>query len=90
MVSIHRSKPPVEAERVAIIGGGASGLAALWSLENSPHDVDLFEASDRLGGHANTATFTYKDRQIPVDTGFITFNQTNYRWYLVTNRLSIR
>ncbi|KAL9113007.1 MAG: hypothetical protein Q9227_002872 [Pyrenula ochraceoflavens] len=70
---------PKQSKRVAIVGGGVSGLAALWALESSPHIVDLYEAEERVGGHANTATFTRNDRSTPVDTGFIVYNETNYR-----------
>lgn len=51
----NKTKP----RRIAIIGGGVSGLSAAWHLHvNSSHDftVDLFEADSRLGGHAHTLT----------------------------------
>lgn len=61
------SKP--KQQRIAIIGGGVSGLAAAWHLHTqskSTIDVHIFEADGRLGGHAhtltlNTTTFTAKD-----------------------------
>ncbi len=63
-------------ERVAIIGGGISGMAAAYLL--SPHyAVSLFEAEPRLGGHARTITAGINGDQ-PVDTGFIVFNYANY------------
>ena len=63
-------------ERVAIIGGGISGLAAAYLL--SPHyAVSLFEAEPRLGGHARTVMAGLNGEQ-PVDTGFIVFNYANY------------
>ena len=57
--------------RVAIVGGGISGLAAAWLL-SARYDVSLFEAEPRLGGHARTVLAGLKGDQ-PVDTGFIVF-----------------
>lgn len=36
--------------RVAVVGGGISGLGAAWFLSRQGHDVHLYEASSRLGG----------------------------------------
>ena len=43
--------------RIAIVGGGISGLAAAWALNRHPDRFDfrLFEARDRIGGNAVTA-----------------------------------
>lgn len=41
--------------RIAVAGSGISGLAAAWLLAPH-HDVHLFEARDRLGGHTHTLT----------------------------------
>ena len=41
------------ARRVAVIGGGISGMGAAYHLAESAHVV-LFEAEPRLGGHART------------------------------------
>ncbi|WFE74282.1 NAD(P)/FAD-dependent oxidoreductase [Roseinatronobacter sp. S2] len=64
------------ARRVAVIGGGVSGLAAAYMLAQR-HRVTLFEAEPRLGGHARTV-LAGKHGDQPVDTGFIVFNYTNY------------
>ena len=62
--------------RIAIIGSGAAGLAAAYEL--SPFcQVTLFEANDRLGGHARTV-MAGPNRDVAVDTGFIVFNEPNY------------
>ncbi len=63
--------------RVAVIGSGISGLSAAYFLKRK-HDIKLFEREQRLGGHSRTITVTHGDRIIPVDTGFIVFNERNY------------
>ncbi len=63
--------------RVAVIGAGIAGLGAAWLLSQT-HQVVLFEASDRPGGHARTVTTRPGGREVPVDTGFIVFNRVNY------------
>lgn len=65
-----------EGRRVAIVGGGISGMAAAYMLADT-HDVTVFEAEDRLGGHARTVNAGLRGDQ-PVDTGFIVFNYANY------------
>ncbi|OBY26919.1 NAD(P)/FAD-dependent oxidoreductase [Leisingera sp. JC1] len=62
--------------RIAIAGGGISGLSAAYYL-SAHHDVTLFEAAPRLGGHARTVLAGRKGDQ-PVDTGFIVFNYATY------------
>ena len=67
---------PIREQRIAIVGGGISGLAAAYLL--APHHaVTLFEASPRLGGHARSVMAGLNGDQ-PVDTGFIVFNYANY------------
>ncbi|WP_394760832.1 FAD-dependent oxidoreductase, partial [Phenylobacterium sp.] len=64
--------------RVAVVGGGIAGLSAAWLLSKR-HDVVLFEADNRLGGHANTTDAPHRSGgATPVDTGFIVFNEPNY------------
>ena len=43
-----------------------------------PFDVTLFEKRDRTGGHSNTVDIDYDGMKIPVDTGFIVYNDHNY------------
>jgi predicted NAD/FAD-binding protein len=69
----------LEKKRVAIIGSGCAGLGAAWALQNTDHEVHVFEKSDRLGGHTNTQTFTNGKHSTPVDTGFIVMNSATYR-----------
>ena len=63
--------------RVAVVGSGIAGIAAADRLSDT-HDVTLFEAEDRLGGHTNTVTVDVDGREVAVDTGFIVFNERNY------------
>ena len=63
--------------RIAVIGGGISGLGAAWSLAFR-HDVTLFESNERFGGHAHTVTIPNKSMNISVDVGFIVYNDRNY------------
>lgn len=67
----------METQRIAVIGSGISGLSAAWLLSKR-HRVTLFETDDRLGGHSNTVDVDTPDGVIPVDTGFIVFNERNY------------
>lgn len=63
-------------QRIAIIGGGISGLSCAMALCQD-HIVTLFEADNRFGGHARTVLAGRSGKQ-PVDTGFIVFNHVNY------------
>src|SRR6478735_2308423 len=65
------------AMRIAVIGGGISGLGAAWALSRR-HAVTVYEAGARLGGHANTVEVDEGDRELAVDTGFIVYNQRTY------------
>jgi uncharacterized protein len=63
--------------RVAVVGAGISGLSCAWLL--SPrHDVEVFEAEARVGGHSHTVDAPCGSRQVPVDTGFIVYNEPAY------------
>jgi uncharacterized protein len=62
---------------VAVIGSGISGASAAWAL-NPVHDVTLFEANPVPGGHTATIDIDYDGTHIPVDTGFIVYNELNY------------
>ena len=95
--------------RVAVVGGGVTGLSAAWHLsENASSssssttntiatEVTLFEAEDRLGGHAYTVPVPLAngsgssssndddDETVDVDIGFMVYNESNYpnmtKWF---------
>ena len=64
--------------RIAIVGTGISGLVAAHRLQHE-HEVTVFEAADRLGGHTNTVAVEGDGgERLRIDTGFIVFNDRNY------------
>lgn len=63
--------------RVAIIGSGIAGLSCAWLL-NKVHDITVYETADRPGGHSNTVAMATEVGDVPVDTGFIVYNERNY------------
>ena len=63
--------------KIAIIGSGISGLSSALLLSQQ-HDVTLIESDNRFGGHANTVNVLEQENIIPVDTGFIVYNELNY------------
>lgn len=63
---------------IAIIGGGVSGLVTAYLLQRK-HRVELFEARDTAGGHANTVvTPNDAGEDVALDVGFIVFNERTY------------
>jgi predicted NAD/FAD-binding protein len=63
--------------KIAVIGSGVAGMAAAHYLHQS-HDVHLYEADSRLGGHTATIAVQDGDEQLDIDTGFIVFNDWTY------------
>ena len=62
---------------IAVVGSGISGLACAHLLKED-HEVTLFEANAKPGGHVNTVEVSGKTGTYQVDTGFIVFNEQNY------------
>ncbi|MFD0916314.1 NAD(P)/FAD-dependent oxidoreductase [Pseudahrensia aquimaris] len=62
---------------IAVVGSGISGLSAAWLLSKK-HQVTLFEADERIGGHSNTVTIDVDGKRVDVDTGFICYNEATY------------
>ena len=63
--------------KIAIVGGGIAGNVAAARLHPS-HDITLFEAEARIGGHSHTQPVHIKGREYAVDTGFIVYNEKTY------------
>ncbi|BAJ26490.1 MULTISPECIES: FAD-dependent oxidoreductase [Kitasatospora] len=64
---------------MAVVGAGVAGLSAAYALARAGAVVELFEAADRLGGHAHTQRTTAADgRELALDTGFLVHNTRTY------------
>ncbi len=66
---------------LAVIGGGIAGLGSAWLLRKR-YAVTVFERERHLGGHSNTVEVEEEGQLLPIDTGFMVFNQVTYP-YLV-------
>ena len=63
--------------KIAVIGSGISGLSVAYYLSKK-YKVDLFEKDDHFGGHSYTYDIKLQNKTIPVDLGFIVFNELTY------------
>lgn len=66
--------------RIAVVGSGVAGLTAAYVATHSadPAQVTLYEADDRLGGHADTHLVDEGADTLAIDTGFIVHNERTY------------
>ena len=62
---------------IAIIGTGIAGMTCGHSL-HPRHDITLYEREDEAGGHAHTLMVNEGGHALPVDTGFMVYNETTY------------
>ena len=60
--------------KIAIVGSGISGLVAAHKLHGT-HEITIFEASNRIGGHTRTAEVQIEGENHSVDMGFIVYNE---------------
>lgn len=63
--------------KIAIVGAGISGLSCAYRL-HSQHDIHVFEAAPRPGGHTATIDIEYQGELFAIDTGFIVYNDWTY------------
>ena len=75
------SSLPLGAARVAIVGGGAGGLAAAYFLDGVCA-VDLFESRSKVGGHADSQTVQYGGQPVIVDLGAQFFHPATHPIYV--------
>lgn len=64
-------------EKVVIVGSGVAGLGAAWALRDTA-EVTVIESGSHLGGHADTIDVSLPDGDLPVDMGFIVYNELTY------------
>lgn len=63
--------------KIAVVGSGIAGLTAAYYLSKK-HEVTVFEKNDYIGGHTATVDIKVGSQTVPVDTGFIVFNDKTY------------
>ena len=63
--------------RIAVVGSGIAGLASAWLLSRQ-HEVTLFEAGSRFGGHTHTHAVELQGKRYRIDSGFIVHNPAHY------------
>ena len=79
----------MNAQKIAIIGSGISGLTCAYLLHRN-HQITIFEANNYIGGHTNTVEVNHAGQTHQVDTGFIVSNERNYDNFLkLMSRLDV-
>lgn len=64
-------------KKIAIVGTGIAGMACADRLKGQ-FDVRVFEKNNYVGGHTNTVEVEEEGRRVPIDTGFMVYNETTY------------
>lgn len=74
---LTKEDQPYNKPNIAIIGLGISGLGCAHFLKDYAN-LSLYEANDYIGGHTNTVTIKEGSKDIPIDTGFMVYNEDTY------------
>ncbi len=75
---LSTATPAAARQRIAVVGTGIAGLSCAWLLAER-HEVTVFESEARPGGHSHTVDAPGDDGgTVPVDTGFIVYNEPAY------------
>ncbi len=64
-------------KKLAIIGTGIAGLGCAHFL-HPRNELTIYEKNIYAGGHTNTVTVDEENNSIPIDTGFMVFNEVTY------------
>lgn len=80
-MSLAASKLGHGKKRIAVIGTGIAGLLTAEQLCRH-HDVVVFEADSRIGGHTHTVDVDGQNGKVAIDTGFIVCNDHSYPGFL--------
>jgi len=64
-------------QSLAIIGSGIAGLGCAHFLHRD-YDITVFEQNDYVGGHTNTVLVNEQGHPLPIDTGFMVYNDVTY------------
>ena len=64
--------------KIAVVGGGVSGLVSAYLLSKADHEVELFERDAHFGGHAHTVSVPGSQGDVHLDTGFVVYNEPAY------------
>ncbi len=63
--------------KIAILGTGVAGLG-LGHFIHQEHDITYYDTNHYIGGHTNTVDVAEGKKLLPIDTGFIVFNEVTY------------
>lgn len=64
-------------KKLAIVGTGIAGMSAAYFLKDG-YEITLFEKNNYVGGHTNTIDVNDGEKDCPMDTGFMVFNEKTY------------